>query len=399
MLLSAGRKALSLRAAAPLWRYCSGTSGKDGMDQTTAHVLEPVAPTIRHGRPSPKGTQEETPNVPDNASTQGTEASDGVVTGLGGQSSTHIAAPEEAKKDGEGGLITFLGSQGPKPEDDVITFLGDKPEEATPEAEEILTSSFEVVLAEQAEEKELPRLIPKKKRKEMFSLMDALKAVEEVQKRARAGFEETVEAHFRLLADPRRGDQLVRGAIVLPHGTGKQLRVAVFAEGDAVKAAKAAGADLVGSEELIKDIQASGGSILNNIDKCVATPDMMRHLGKLGRILGPKGLMPNPKMGTLTNNVTEALDEIKKGRVEFRADKSGNVHVGIGKVKFDTAHLYRNLGVLSGEILKVRPKGLKGSGTVGYVGNLTLCSTMGPGIPISIASMLTAVQNARSGTA
>lgn len=157
-----------------------------------------------------------------------------------------------------------------------------------------------------------------------------------------------------------------------------------------------AGAELVGSEELIKDIQASGGGALSKIDKCIATPDMMKHLGKLGRILGPKGLMPNPKLGTLTNNVTEAIEQMRKGRVEFRADKTGVVHVGIGKVKFDANHLYHNFGALGAEIMKCRPKGLKGSGILGYVATVNISSTMGVGIPVTNSSVLSAIQSSRS---
>lgn len=156
------------------------------------------------------------------------------------------------------------------------------------------------------------------------------------------------------------------------------------------------GADLVGGEDFIKDIQTSGGSVLSKIDKCIATPDMMRHLGKLGRILGPKGLMPNPKLGTLTNNVTEAIEQMRKGRVEFRADKTGVVHVGIGKVKFATDNLYQNLGVLASEIMKCRPKGLKGSGIAGYIDTVNLSSTMGPGIPVAPGSILTAIQGSKN---
>lgn len=189
---------------------------------------------------------------------------------------------------------------------------------------------------------------------------------------------------------------MVRGAVSLPHGTGKTLRICVFARDDAAEAARAAGADIIGSEDLISRIQESGGSGLE-FDKCIATPDMMPKLGKIARILGPRGLMPNPKLGTVTTNVTEAIELLKRGRVEFRADKGGVVHAALGRVSFADDHLASNVGALVSALLSARPKGVKGSGASGYLLKASLSSTMGPGVPVTIASLVQAAQVYKSG--
>ncbi|MEG0217177.1 MAG: 50S ribosomal protein L1 [Raoultibacter sp.] len=185
-------------------------------------------------------------------------------------------------------------------------------------------------------------------------------------------FDETVEGHFRLGIDTRQADQQLRGTVSLPNGSGKTVRVAVFAEGDAARAAVEAGADIVGSDDLITDIQ--GGTI--DFDATVATPDQMAKVGRLGKILGTRGLMPNPKLGTVTNDVAKAIKELKGGRVEYRADRFGIAHVVLGKVSFSAEQLVENYGAVYDEILRMKPASAKGK----YVKNITLTSTMSPGI-------------------
>lgn len=197
---------------------------------------------------------------------------------------------------------------------------------------------------------------------------------------APAKFDETVEAAFRLGIDPRKADQLVRGTVALPHGTGKEVRVAVFAEGDKAREAEAAGADVVGGKELVEEIQQ--GRALD-FDIAIATPDMMSQVGKLGRVLGPRGLMPNPKAGTVTVDVEKAVREFKGGKIEYRNDRYGNVHAPIGKVSFDEQQLLENLAALVAEILRARPASAKGR----YVRNLSLSSTMGPGIKVDTGKL------------
>ena len=201
-------------------------------------------------------------------------------------------------------------------------------------------------------------------------------AIGNVLKTAKAKFDETVEVHIRLGVDGRHADQQVRGAIVLPHGTGKTVRVLVFAKGDRAKEAEAAGADYVGAEELVAKIQ---GENCFDFDVVVATPDMMGVVGRLGRVLGPKGLMPNPKSGTVTMNVAQAIKEIKAGKVEYRLDKTNIIHVPIGKVSFGQEKLEDNFRTLIGAIIKAKPAAAKGQ----YIRNLTLASTMGPGVKVN----------------
>ena len=197
---------------------------------------------------------------------------------------------------------------------------------------------------------------------------------------AKAKFDETVEAHIRLGVDSRHADQQVRGAVVLPHGTGKTVRVLVFAKGTKVDEAQAAGADFVGGEELIPKIQNEGWL---DFDVVVATPDMMGVVGRLGRVLGPKGLMPNPKAGTVTMDVTKAVNDIKAGKIEYRLDKTNIIHVPVGKASFTEEQLSDNFQTLMGAINKAKPASLKGQ----YVKSATLASTMGPGVRLNVVKI------------
>ena len=194
---------------------------------------------------------------------------------------------------------------------------------------------------------------------------------------ASAKFDESIEAHFRLGIDTRKADQNLRGTVALPNGSGKTVRVAVFAEGDAARAAEEAGADIVGSDDLVADIQA--GNI--NFDAAVATPDQMSKVGRLGKILGPRGLMPNPKLGTVTPDVAKAITELKGGRVEDRADRYGIAHVILGKASFTAEQLAQNYGTVYDEILRMKPSTAKGK----YVKSITVASTMSPGVPVDPA--------------
>ena len=206
-------------------------------------------------------------------------------------------------------------------------------------------------------------------------LYEAAEAIELAKKTAVAKFDETIEVAVRLGVDVKHADQQVRGAVVLPHGTGKSKTVLVFAKGDKVKEAEAAGADFVGSDELVAKIQ--GG--WTEFDVAVATPDMMGTVGRLGRILGPKGLMPNPKVGTVTMDLTRAINEIKAGKIEYRTDKAGIIHAPIGKASFDADKLVDNMATLIDTLNKVNPAAAKGQ----YVRSVTVASTMGPGIKVN----------------
>lgn len=199
-------------------------------------------------------------------------------------------------------------------------------------------------------------------------------AMELAKELAPAKFDETVEVHVRLGVDTRKADQNVRGSIALPHGTGKSVRVAVFAEGEKAREAEAAGADVVGSDDLVAQVQA--GEL--NFDAAIATPNMMGKVGRLGKILGPRGLMPNPKLGTVTMDVAKMVGELKAGRVEYRADRYGICHVPMGKVSFDTQKLVENYGALINELLRVKPSSAKGK----YVKSVVISTTMGPGIKV-----------------
>ena len=200
-------------------------------------------------------------------------------------------------------------------------------------------------------------------------------AIELAKKTATAKFDETVEVAFRLGVDPRQSDQMIRGAVVLPHGTGKSQTVLVFAKGEKAKEAEAAGADFVGAEELVTKIQ--GGWF--GFDVAVATPDMMGLVGKIGRLLGPKGLMPNPKTGTVTIDVTKAVNEVKAGKIEYRVDKTGIIHAPIGKASFEQVQLEENFKTLVDVLIKAKPASSKGQ----YIKSVTVSTTMGPGVKIN----------------
>ena len=208
------------------------------------------------------------------------------------------------------------------------------------------------------------------------AMYDPKEAVKLVQQTAKAKFDETVELHVRLGVDSRHADQQVRGAVVLPHGTGKIVRVLVFAKGEKLKEAEDAGADYAGGEELVQKIQKENWF---EFDVVVATPDMMGVVGRLGRILGPKGLMPNPKAGTVTMDVTRAIADIKAGKIEYRLDKANIVHCPIGKVSFGDEKLLENLGVVIGALVKSKPPAAKGQ----YLKSVVIASTMGPGVKIN----------------
>ncbi|NLP51142.1 50S ribosomal protein L1 [Bacillus sp. RO1] len=209
-------------------------------------------------------------------------------------------------------------------------------------------------------------------------------AIELVKKTNTAKFDATVEVAFRLGVDPRKNDQQIRGAVVLPHGTGKTQKVLVFAKGEKAKEAEAAGADYVGDADMIAKINQGWF----DFDVIVATPDMMGEVGKLGRVLGPKGLMPNPKTGTVTFDVTKAVNEIKAGKVEYRLDKSGNIHVPVGKISFEDTKLVENFTTIYETLLKAKPAAAKGT----FMKNIAVTSTMGPGVKVD-ASTFVATKN------
>jgi large subunit ribosomal protein L1 len=209
-----------------------------------------------------------------------------------------------------------------------------------------------------------------------YPLADAVKIV---KSGAKAKFDETIEIAMNLGIDPRHADQMVRGVVELPNGTGKTLRVAVFARADKAEAAKAAGADIVGAEDLAEKINA--GEM--NFDRCIATPDMMGIVGRLGKVLGPRGLMPNPKLGTVTPDVATAVKAAKAGQVEFRAEKAGIVHAGIGKASFSEQAIAENVKAFVGAISRAKPTGAKGT----YIEKVSISSTMGPGVKLDVASL------------
>ena len=213
---------------------------------------------------------------------------------------------------------------------------------------------------------------------EKTNLYDLEEAVSLVKKSASAKFDETIEAHLRLGVDGRHADQQVRGAVVLPHGTGKTVKVLVFAKGDKVDEALKAGADYAGGDELVPKIQNDGWL---DFDVVVATPDMMGVVGRLGRVLGPKGLMPNPKAGTVTMDVTKAVEEIKAGKIEYRLDKSNIIHVPIGKASFSEEQLTDNFQTLIDAVIKAKPSAAKGQ----YLKSVVIASTMGPGVKLNTA--------------
>ncbi|WP_395174175.1 50S ribosomal protein L1 [Roseibium alexandrii] len=213
-------------------------------------------------------------------------------------------------------------------------------------------------------------------RNKLYSLNEAISFV---KGRSKTKFDETVEVAINLGVDPRHADQMVRGVCVLPNGTGKSVKVAVFARGDKAEEAKAAGADIVGAEELVQEVQ--GGKI--DFDTVIATPDMMPLVGRLGKVLGPRGMMPNPKVGTVTPDVTKAVNDAKGGAVQFRVEKAGIVHAGVGKVSFSEDKISENIKALFDAVQKAKPTGAKGT----YMKRVALSSTMGPGVKVDIASV------------
>ena len=213
-------------------------------------------------------------------------------------------------------------------------------------------------------------------RNKTYALSEALGMVKE---RGKAKFDETVEVAINLGVDPRHADQMVRGVCILPNGTGKSVKVAVFARGDKAEEAKAAGADIVGAEELVQEVQS--GKI--EFDRCIATPDMMPLVGRLGKVLGPRGMMPNPKVGTVTPDVKAAVQASKGGAVEFRVEKAGIVHAGVGKASFDAKALEENIRAFADAVNKAKPSGAKGT----YVKRIAVSSTMGPGVKIDPSSL------------
>jgi large subunit ribosomal protein L1 len=214
--------------------------------------------------------------------------------------------------------------------------------------------------------------IAKIDRQKLYPLNEALALIQEAK---RAKFDETVELVARIGVDPRKADQNVRGTVVLPHGTGKTVRVAVFAKGEKAKEAETAGADVVGAEDLAKRISEEGWL---EFDKAIATPDMMGIVGRLGKVLGPRGLMPNPKVGTVTMDVGKAVQELKGGKVEYRVDKAGNVHVPVGKASFNQQQLFENASSLLSSLLRAKPASAKGT----YLLRVAVSSTMGPGVRV-----------------
>ena len=213
-------------------------------------------------------------------------------------------------------------------------------------------------------------------------LYEVAEAVKLIKSRATAKFDETVEIAMNLGVDPRHADQMVRGVVSLPNGTGRSVRVAVFAKGDKADEAKAAGADIVGAEDLVEIVQK--GEI--NFDRCIATPDMMPLVGRLGKVLGPRGMMPNPKVGTVTADVTAAVNASKGGAVEFRVEKAGIVHAGVGKASFDESALVENVKAFAEAVIKAKPTGAKGN----FVKKVAISSTMGPGLKIDPATLASA---------
>ena len=226
------------------------------------------------------------------------------------------------------------------------------------------------------------KLVDKNK---LYSLEEAVETLKEMEKVLQRRFDETVELIFNLGVDPRYPEQMVRGSVVLPHGLGKELKVLVITQGEKLKEAEEAGADYVGGEDIIEKILKEGWT---DFDVVIATPDMMPKVAKLGRILGPRGLMPNPKVGTVTQNVKKAVEEAKKGRVEFKVDKTGNLHIPIGKISFDNQKLVENALEVIETVQKLKPSGLKGQ----YMKNAVLKTTMSPSVKLDLASILRSLE-------
>ena len=226
------------------------------------------------------------------------------------------------------------------------------------------------------------KLVDKNK---LYSLEEAVEKLKEMEKVLQRKFDETVELIFNLGVDPRYPDQMVRGSVVLPHGLGRELKVLVITQGEKLKEAEESGADYVGGEDIIEKILKEGWI---DFDVVIASPDMMPKVAKLGRVLGPRGLMPNPKVGTVTQNIKKAVSEAKKGRVEFKVDKTGNLHIPIGKVSFDNQKLIENAQEVIDVVQKLKPSGLKGQ----YMKNAVLKTTMSPSVKLDLASILRSLE-------
>ncbi|NVO12741.1 MAG: 50S ribosomal protein L1 [Rhodoplanes sp.] len=221
-------------------------------------------------------------------------------------------------------------------------------------------------------------------RNKLYTLPEAVKLIKE---RAKAKFDETIEIAMNLGVDPRHADQMVRGVVTLPNGTGRTQRVAVFARGAKADEARAAGADVVGAEDLVEQVQ--GGNI--DFDRCIATPDLMPLVGRLGKVLGPRGMMPNPKVGTVTMDVTAAVNGAKGGSVEFRVEKAGIVHAGVGKASFEADKLVENIKAFADAVSRAKPAGAKGT----FINRIAISSTMGPGVKVEPGTVLSAAQSAQ----
>ncbi|ADC89262.1 ribosomal protein L1 [Thermocrinis albus DSM 14484] len=222
-------------------------------------------------------------------------------------------------------------------------------------------------------------------REKTYTVEEAVALLKKMHQECGPKFDQTVELAMRLGVDPRYADQMVRGSVILPHGLGREIKVLVLAEGEAQKVAKEAGADYVGGEELINKILKEEWT---DFDVVIATPEIMPKVARLGKILGPRGLMPNPKTGTVTNNIQQAVEEAKKGRVEFKVDKTGNIHMPVGKISFDESKLIENIYTAIDAVVKARPSGAKGQ----YVRSITLSGTMTPGVKVDIAQVLKKLQ-------
>ncbi len=226
--------------------------------------------------------------------------------------------------------------------------------------------------------KRFKAVVAKVDRQKAYTLADALKLVRET---ATAKFDETLEISCRLGVDPKKADQMIRGTVVLPYGTGKKVRILVLTKGEKAAEAEAAGADMVGADDYIEKIK-NGWS---DVDAIVATPDMMGSLGRLGKILGPKGLMPNPKAGTVTQDIAKAVKDLKAGKIEYRVDKTGNIHSGVGKLTFTDEQLLENTKTFLNAVMRAKPATAKGT----YMKNASVCSTMGPGVKLDTAEVMT----------
>ncbi|PON96462.1 Ribosomal protein [Trema orientale] len=291
--------------------------------------------------------------------------------------------------------VSYPSRAAPLPEDKV-SVSGENAERPASESEELQREKQQIeaenrmrrrvfrVVEEEKVVAPFPMLI-KVEKKERKPILDLMEAIRQVKASARCNFDETVEAHVKLGIDAKRAGRGVRGNMTLPHGSGKVVRVAFFAEGELADEARAAGADIVGGAELVEEVASSNKL---NVDKCFATNEMILRLGKISRILRERGLWPDRKLGTVTNDVSEAMNKVRQGHTEFKMDKTSIVHVGVGKVSYSEDYLRENIGAFMNALLLAKPQGLKkASKYAGYINSFHICSTMGPGFPISIQSL------------